>query len=80
MLFLKSCPRCGGDLVAERDEECGYLACVQCGHVLSQAQERALGARLTRRQAVCVHQMAAPAHALSRRDALPAEACAPVGA
>ncbi len=48
MLFLKACPHCGGDLVAEHDEACDYLECVQCGHVLSRAQERTLGLRIAR--------------------------------
>jgi hypothetical protein len=48
MLFLKACPHCGGDLVAEHDRACGYLECVQCGHVLSHAQERTLGVRVSR--------------------------------
>ena len=47
MLLLKSCPHCHGDLVFEQDHACGYFTCVQCGHVLSAAQERALGYRAT---------------------------------
>lgn len=47
MLTLKACPRCGGDLVLERERRCGYLACVQCGHVVSVAQERGLGVRVS---------------------------------
>lgn len=34
MLWLKSCPRCGGDLVLERDRYGPYIYCVQCGHEL----------------------------------------------
>ena len=34
-LFLKSCPRCQGDLTRGRDAAseggCGYLSCLQCG-------------------------------------------------
>jgi hypothetical protein len=47
MLLLKACPHCHGDLVYEQDRACGYLICVQCGYVLSTAQERALGYRVT---------------------------------
>jgi len=48
MLFLRACPHCHGDLAFEQDRACGYLECVQCGHVLSTAQERALGVRVSR--------------------------------
>ncbi len=47
MLLLKACPHCHGDLVFERDRTCGYLECLQCGHVISADQERALGLRVT---------------------------------
>jgi hypothetical protein len=45
MLLLKACPHCRGDLVFEQDRACGYFTCVQCGHILSTAQEQALGYR-----------------------------------
>lgn len=48
MLLLKACPHCHGDLVLEQDRACGYLTCVQCGHILSAAQERKLGVYVTR--------------------------------
>jgi hypothetical protein len=48
MLLLKACPRCHGDLVLEQDDTCGYLMCVQCGHILSAEQEHALGYRVTK--------------------------------
>jgi len=47
MLLLKACPHCHGDLVFAQDRACGYFTCVQCGHILSTAQERALGYRVT---------------------------------
>jgi len=31
MLWLKCCPRCGGDLYLERDVYGAYVACLQCG-------------------------------------------------
>jgi hypothetical protein len=48
MFLLKSCPRCQGDLALDYDCRAAFLYCVQCGHVLSEAQERALGVRVTR--------------------------------
>jgi len=48
MLFLRACLHCHGDLAFEQDRACGYLECVQCGHILSAAQERALGVRVSR--------------------------------
>lgn len=47
MMLLKSCPRCGGDLSVEHDHACSFLECVQCGHILSRAQEQALGVRIS---------------------------------
>jgi len=29
---LKSCPRCGGDLLIERDLDFWYEQCLQCSH------------------------------------------------
>ncbi|HEX6122588.1 MAG TPA: hypothetical protein VFY89_05480 [Ktedonobacterales bacterium] len=49
MLLLKACPRCRGDLVLETDDDLAYLACVQCGHILTDAEERALHLRAVRR-------------------------------
>lgn len=51
MVLLKACPHCSGDLVFEEDDACNYFMCVQCGHILSTAQERALGYRVTARGA-----------------------------
>ena len=31
MLKLKACPRCGGDVHANRDAYGGYEECLQCG-------------------------------------------------
>lgn len=30
-LYLKSCPRCSGDLLDTRDIDGDYLRCLQCG-------------------------------------------------
>ena len=33
-LYLKSCPRCGGDMTVDRDYYGIYKMCLQCGHVV----------------------------------------------
>ena len=33
MLYLKGCPRCAGDIYADRDEYGAYRQCLQCGFV-----------------------------------------------
>ena len=42
MFWLKSCPRCHGDLHEIRDVGYTYISCIQCGRILSDEQERAL--------------------------------------
>ncbi len=42
MIWLKACPRCGGDLFEERDWYSRTVKCFQCGRVLTAAQERQL--------------------------------------
>jgi transcription initiation factor TFIIIB Brf1 subunit/transcription initiation factor TFIIB len=42
MLWQKSCPRCRGDLVLDRDLDGPFIGCIQCGAVLSERQEQAL--------------------------------------
>ena len=32
MLLLKSCPKCHGDIVEERDRCGSYTQCIQCGY------------------------------------------------
>jgi hypothetical protein len=59
MLLLRSCPRCHGDLAVDCDRRAAFLYCVQCGHTLTLAQERALGIRATRRGLI---HTSAPAH------------------
>lgn len=63
MWFLKACPRCHGDLVFDEDDEGAYLICVQCGHILSLAQERALGVRVHRHGVSSLNEHAHSAHA-----------------
>ena len=42
MFWFKACPRCHGDLYSEGDTYGSYLACIQCGHYLSEAEESRL--------------------------------------
>jgi DNA-directed RNA polymerase subunit M/transcription elongation factor TFIIS len=42
MMWLKSCPRCRGDLYSEKDLYGINLKCLQCGHVLTEAQKQLL--------------------------------------
>ena len=39
MVWLKSCPRCNGDLTENEDLHGHYVACVQCGYYLSEVEE-----------------------------------------
>jgi transposase len=45
MMFLKSCPRCGGDLVLETPPDGTELFCLQCAHRVA---SRNISARLRR--------------------------------
>ncbi len=38
MLWLKSCPRCRGDLQTESDRYGPYIACIQCGYHVGDAE------------------------------------------
>ena len=39
MLWFKECPRCGGDLYPDWDRYGSYIACLQCGYYLTEAEE-----------------------------------------
>lgn len=43
-MWLKGCPKCTGDLVAEEDEYTGYVKCLQCGRILTGTEEERLKA------------------------------------
>ncbi len=48
MMWLKGCPKCHGDLYEEpavglHAAARRYISCLQCGHLLSEAEEAALG-------------------------------------
>ncbi len=42
MLWLKSCPRCRGDLLRTSNGTEFVLSCLQCGHTLSEMDARRL--------------------------------------
>ena len=42
MFWLKSCPRCRGDLIQARDHYGCYISCLQCGHHLNEVEEGVL--------------------------------------
>ncbi len=42
MYWLKACPRCAGDLRTEKDIYGAYVACIQCGYVLTSDEENRL--------------------------------------
>jgi len=39
MFWLKSCSRCRGDIFGDRDVHGNYIACIQCGYYLTEAEE-----------------------------------------
>ncbi len=50
MFWLKQCPQCGGDLIEEPDVYASYIGCLQCGRMLTPAEEQALRSAHTARQ------------------------------
>ncbi len=42
MFWFKSCPKCYGDLYRDSDNYGTYIACMQCSHYLTQADETRL--------------------------------------
>ena len=42
MLYLKSCPRCQGDMHMNRDLYGTYKECLQCGHMVDIVQPNSL--------------------------------------
>jgi len=50
--WLKQCPRCQGDLRQESDIYGVYVACVQCGYIVNQAEEMRLLAAGTLKEPV----------------------------
>ena len=45
MLFLRACPKCGGDLFMDRDMYGGYVKCLQCGLMRHTEEEQRPAAR-----------------------------------
>jgi hypothetical protein len=39
MFWLKSCPRCNGDLYEGKDKYGRYVSCLQCGYHRSKTQD-----------------------------------------
>ena len=48
MMWQKSCSRCQGDLFDAEDRFGRYIACAQCGHELTPAEEQAVLAHASR--------------------------------
>jgi len=46
MMWLKSCPRCRGDLVLDSDYYGHYVSCIQCGASLDKSQQGIVEQRL----------------------------------
>ncbi len=42
MFWFKSCPKCHGDLYQDSDTYGTYIACMQCSHYLTEADEMRL--------------------------------------
>ena len=42
MFWFKSCPKCQGDLYQDSDTYGTYIACMQCSHYLTEADETRL--------------------------------------
>jgi len=42
MIWMKSCPRCHGDLFLDTDYYGQYVCCIQCGNTLDNAEESRL--------------------------------------
>jgi len=42
MFWFKSCPKCHGDLYRDSDTYGTYIACLQCGSYLTEADETRL--------------------------------------
>jgi hypothetical protein len=60
MFCLKSCPRCAGDTYEECDQYGRYIACVQCGHYLTEAEEVLLRYVVSYRKAVVRSRVSVP--------------------
>jgi len=58
MIWYNTCPRCNGGLVRESDLHGEFVSCMQCGGILNEQQERALG--LTGKPSPYSHLIAEP--------------------
>ena len=46
MMWLKSCPRCRGDLILDSDYYGNYVSCIRCGASLDRSEQTTLQQRL----------------------------------
>ena len=60
MMWLKSCPRCRGDLILDSDYYGHYVSCIQCGASLDKTQQHALQQRLFAKTAPQLPKMPGP--------------------
>jgi hypothetical protein len=42
MVWMKTCPRCRGDLALDYDLDGPFIGCIQCGAVLSKEEAQSL--------------------------------------
>ena len=45
MMLLKGCPKCRGDVIADRDLHGRYIRCLQCGYMKDVAEDFVLSPR-----------------------------------
>ena len=64
MYWLKSCPRCHGDLYGRSDIHGSYIGCFQCGHYLTVAEDIDLRAESPRGM-TCALPSTEPSRALT---------------
>lgn len=55
MWWLKSCPKCGGDVVEVKDPWASGLKCFQCGRELTALEAAAVRARGSRQRPAAIH-------------------------
>jgi hypothetical protein len=67
MMWLKSCPRCHGDLLLDSDYYGPSVSCIQCGHTLQEPLSGVRPSRLADKPAAPM-PMAAIALSLSACD------------
>ena len=56
MFWLKACARCGGDVYKQSDMYGEYLACIQCGTYLTEAEQTRLGVLTAQRDQLTLEE------------------------